>query len=94
MRSLKFEGCTHAIAGTQNQYSTIHAQRLPGKEGEVLIIFELTDEEVAEIVRTKKIVYSRLTFGGAFQPMKILTQWPGDVAPEILPDINNDPKLN
>jgi hypothetical protein len=94
MRSLKFNGCTHAIAGTQNQYKTLHAQRLPGKEGEVLMIFELTDEEVAEIVRTKKIVYSRLTFGDPFQPFKIMTVWPGETAPEILPDINSDPKLN
>lgn len=94
MKSVKFEGCTHAIAGSQNQYSTLHAQLLPGKEGEVIIIFDLTDDEVNEIVRTKKIVYSRLTFGSSFQPMKIMTVWPGDVAPEILPDVNSDPKLN
>lgn len=94
MRSLKFEGCTHAIAGTQNQYNTLHAQLLPGKEGEVLMIFELTDEEVAEIVRTKKVVYSRLTFGQSFQPFKIMPQWPNENVPEILPDVNSDPKLN
>jgi hypothetical protein len=94
MRSLKFSGCTQSIAGNQIQYNTLHAQQLPGPEGEVLMIFELTDEEVEEIVRTKKIVYSRLTFGSMFQPMKIMTQWPGEVAPEILPDVNNDPKLN
>ena len=94
MRSVKFEGCTHAIAGTQKEYDTLHAQVLPGKEGEALMIFELTDEEVQEIVRTKKLVYSRLTFGGLFQPFKIMTQWPFETVPEILPDLNNDPKLN
>ncbi len=94
MKSVKFEGCTHAIAGTQNQYSTLHGQLMPGKEREFIMIFELTDEEVQEIVRTKKLVYRQLTFGSAFQPMNILTQWPYETAPEILPEINNDPKLN
>lgn len=94
MRSLKFEGCTHAIAGTQNQYNTLHGQLMPGKEGEFIMIFDLTDEEVSEIVRTKKLVYRQLTFGASFQPMNILTQWPGETAPEILTDVNNDPKLN
>lgn len=81
-----------AIAGTQNQYNTLHAQKT--RTGELLMIFELTDEEVAEIIRTKKLVYRRLTGGQSFQPMSIMTQWPGETAPEILPDINNDPKLN
>lgn len=92
MRSLKFEGCNMAIAGNQQQYRTIHAKL--ESTGECTMIFELTDEELAEIVRTKKIVYQRLTFGDKFQPMNILTHWPGDVAPEILPDVNSDPKLN
>lgn len=92
MRSLKFEGCNMAIAGNQQQYQTIHAKLEP--TGECTMIFELTDEEVAEIVRTKKIVYQRLTIGNKFQPMKIMTQWPGEVAPRLLPDINSDPKLN
>lgn len=91
MRSLKFKG-SNTIAGSQQQYNTIHVQMTA--QGEALMIFELTDEEVAEIVRTKKIVYSQLTFGKPFQPMKIMVQWPGEVAPEILPDINSDPKLN
>lgn len=92
MKSLKFEGCNMAIAGTQQQYNTLHAKKEP--TGEVTMIFELSDEEVAEIVRTKKIVYQRLTFGDKFQPMKIMTKWPGEVAPEIISDINSDPKLN
>lgn len=93
MRSLKFEGSS-PIAGTQQEYNTLHAEFVPGPYGERRIIFELTDEEVAEIVRTKKLVYRQLTFGQRFQPMNILTQWPGETAPEILSEINNDPKLN
>lgn len=94
MRSLRFEGCNKAIGGTQQQYHTLHAQQMPGLQGECRIIFELTDEEVAEIVRTKKLVYTQLTFSSPFQPMKISTKWPEDPVPAILPDTNADPKLN
>lgn len=93
MRSLFFKGCNKAIAGNQTQYNTLHAQELQEK-GELLMIFELTDEEISEIVRTKKIVYRRLTFGGLFQPFSIETHWPLPEPPEILPDTNKDPKLN
>jgi hypothetical protein len=94
MKSVKFEGCTHAIAGTQNQYNTLHGQLMPGKEGEFRIIFELNDDEVNEIIRTKKLIYRQLTFGNQYQPMNILVHWPDENVPELLPDINNDPKLN
>ena len=94
MRSLKFTGADLDIGGTQNQYNTLHARVFNAKTGEVIIIFELSDEEIAEIVRTKKLVYSRMTLGYPFQPMRIMTQWPDETPPEILPDINSDPKLN
>jgi hypothetical protein len=94
MRSVNFEGAELAIGGKQNQYNTLHAKLLPGNEKEVVMIFELTDEEVAEIVRTKKLIYSQWTFGRSFQPMKIMVHWPEEVVPKILPDINTDPKLN
>jgi hypothetical protein len=94
MRSLKFEGCTHAIAGTQKEYGTLHDQLIDGSKGEFIMIFELTDEEVEEIVITKKLVYRQLTFGNQYQPMNILVHWPDENVPELLPDLNNDPKLN
>lgn len=94
MRSLNFTNANIKIGGRQNEYNTVHAQLLDDKKGEVIMIFELTDEEVAEIVRTKKIVYSRLTFNQPYQPMRIMTSWPNENLPEILPDINSDPKLN
>lgn len=94
MRSLNFTNANIKIGGKQNEYSTLHAQLIDDKKGEVIMIFELSDEEIAEIVRTKKLVYSRLTFGQSYQPMRIMTQWPNENLPEILPDINSDPKLN
>lgn len=93
MRSVRFEG-SRPIAGSQQQYNTLHAQFVPGKEGERRIIFELTDDEVNEIVRTRKLIYRQLTFGNLYQPMNILVHWPDENVPEILPDLNSDPKLN
>lgn len=93
MRSLKFTG-SHPIAGTQQEYSTIHGKVVDEKTDEVVIIFELTDEELAEITRTKKLVYSQLRFGNRFQPMRISTQWHHGDVPEIESEINSDPKLN
>lgn len=91
MRSLKFEGSS-PIAGTQQEYTTIHAKKM--EDGSHSMIFKLSQEEIDEINRTGMIVYRRLTFGAPFQPFNILTQWPGEKAPEILPDTNADPKLN
>jgi hypothetical protein len=91
MKSLMFKG-SFPIAGSQQKYTTIHAAKTD--DGSLIMIFELSDEELKEINRTKKIVYRRSTFGTPFQPFNILTQWPGDSVPEILPDINSDPKLN
>jgi hypothetical protein len=38
--------------------------------------FELTDDEIAEIIATRKIWYRQCLFGNNFQPMMILTQKP------------------
>lgn len=73
MKSINFEDATLKIGGKQEEYETLHAVLLSGKEKEVIMIFELTDEEVAEIVRNKRLYYSRFTFGYNFQPMRIST---------------------
>lgn len=38
--------------------------------------FELTDEEVAQIVKTKKLWYRQMIFGNKFQPMNIFVDNP------------------
>lgn len=71
MKSIDFPGAYLKIGEGQEQYDTIHALPVDGEEGEVISVFELTDEEVAEIVRTKKLFYSRLTFKQSFQPFRM-----------------------
>lgn len=77
MKSIKFAGCNMQIGkGQEDQYHVIHAKALPGLEGECIMCYELTDEEIAQIVKTRRIWYHRLTFGGLFQPMRITTEQP------------------
>lgn len=85
MKSIDFPGAVLKIGANQTDiYSVIHAQPLDGPTGEVVAIYELSDEEIETIVKTKKIYYSRLTFGGkttcehcgqqtssGFQPMRL-----------------------
>lgn len=88
MKSIDFPGATLKIGKNQEDiYNVIHALPVGGPEGEIIACFELTDEEIEEIRRTKKLYYSRWTFGGVckcqkcgtinpvgFQPMRISTE--------------------
>jgi hypothetical protein len=83
MKSIKLPCMTLEIGKGQPEYSVLHAAKIPGPEGELLMCFELTDEEIAEIQRTKHIYYSRLTFENKcracqapqpFMPMNIFVQ--------------------
>lgn len=79
MQSVKFPGATLEIGRGQEQYNTLHAMPQPGPEGEVIMCFELTDAEIAQIIETRKIWYFRWTFNQPFQPMRIAT----DIADHI-----------
>lgn len=74
MKSIQFPGATIQIGKDQPEYNVIHA--MPGantEAGEVIACFELSEEELQEVMKTKRIYYSRLTFHQPFQPMKIFT---------------------
>lgn len=72
MQSIKFPGATLEIGkGQEDVYNVLHAMPQPGTEGEVIMCFELTDEEIEKIKETKKLWYFRWTFNQPFQPMKL-----------------------
>jgi hypothetical protein len=83
MNSIPFPGANIKIGADQTDtYNVLHAMLIPGPEGELIICFELSDEDIAEIVKSRKIYYHRLTFdnrcracgsGLLFQPMKLTT---------------------
>lgn len=73
MKSIKFPGCDLEIGKEQPEYEVLHAMRVPSPQGEVIMCFELSQEEIEEIIRTRKLYYMRWTFGERFQPMKLTT---------------------
>lgn len=76
MQSVEFEGCNLLIGKGQPEYNVIHAKRIPGDLGMVVACFELSEEELRQVNNTKRIYYTRLTFGHPFQPMRLLTEDP------------------
>jgi hypothetical protein len=84
MKSIKFPGCNLEIGKGQPEYNVIHAMQMPGPEGEIIACYELTDEEIEQILRTRKIYYSRLTFHQKFQPMRLFTELSDGV--ELIPE--------
>lgn len=101
MKSIDFPGATLKIGANQTDiYNVIHAMPVGGPEGEIIACFELTDDEIEEIVSTKKIYYHRWTFNGlspclkcgtinrvGFSPMRITTSLEDGI--ELLPDAAN-----
>lgn len=81
MISVKFPGCNLQIGkGQEDVYHTLYGMIVPGPEGELIIKFELSDEDVRRIVEDRCIYYHRLTFGSTcdkcgevqrFQPIQI-----------------------
>lgn len=78
MRALIFEQVNVNLAEEQPQYETLPAYYglLGDKEHETgfVVCFELTDDELQQVVANKKIWYSQLTFGAPFQPMNLYVE--------------------
>lgn len=85
MESAKFEEANLALAEDQPEYQTLHGylerKTLVDAQGKThnapwsfTACFQLTDEEVEEIVRTRKIWYRQMLFGHAFHPIRMATR--------------------
>lgn len=77
MKSIKFPEVNIALAENQEEYETlyVHLDKEDSTQP-MTACFELTDEQIKEIVETKKIWYTQLTFGNNFQPINMSTQNP------------------
>jgi len=77
MQPVEFPQQTHVLAKDQPQYTPLPVHI--GAEEEnfpMTACFELSDAEVAEIIATKKLWYTQVTFGHPFQPVMLSTQNP------------------
>lgn len=72
MKSIEFPQSNVKIGEGQPQYQTLHAHVDPNDPAQTMTMcFELSKEEIAQIVLTGKIWMSQLTFGMPFQPIRM-----------------------
>ncbi len=64
------------LAASQEQYEPIHVHLHRGVERRVTCCFRLSQQEIDEIVSTRTLWHSQLTFGEPFQPVSLSTQKP------------------
>lgn len=69
MKPTTFLGQNVVFAENQPEYTPLPALRLP--DGQVITCWEISDEELQEITRTKKIYLSQLTFNDPLQPVQL-----------------------
>ena len=77
MTSVKFPEANIALAENQPEYETLYVH-LDKEDATrpMTACFKLTDEQIAEIVKTGCIWYTQLTFGNNFQPINMSTSNP------------------
>ena len=69
MNPIKFPEQNVVFAENQPEYIPLPAYRSDDEHGQVVTVWEPSDEELTEIVRTKKVYLSQFTFGQALQPV-------------------------
>ena len=67
MNPIKFKGHNVVFGEGQLEYQPLPALRMP--DGEVITCWELSDEELEEIKRTKVIYLKQYTVNGPLQPI-------------------------
>lgn len=88
MNFADFPERNHLLAENQPEYQTMpvfaDVRELPHPKTEepmpvvwsMTAVLELTDEEIAELARTKKLYYRQMLFGAQFQPIFLSTKDP------------------
>lgn len=73
MKPVKFPGQNIVFGEGQPEYQPLPALKVPGPQGEVITCWELSNEEVEIIVRSKRLYLSQLTFNKPIQPVLLMT---------------------
>lgn len=77
MKSVEFPQVNLPLGKDQPQYETLFVHHDKERvEQPMTSCFELNDEEIAEIIATRRIWHEQWTFGNAFQPIRMSTQNP------------------
>lgn len=83
MKSIEFPQQTHVLGKDQPEYAPlpVHIDQVD-LSIPMTACFELDQQEKEDIQRTGKLWYTQLTFGHAFQPVRLSVQNPFETAPE------------
>jgi hypothetical protein len=87
MKSVTFPQANCKLAEHQDEYETLHvhaeARIVKNEDGEdvqiinsMIACFELSDEEIEQIVKNRRLYYRQMLFGHKFHPMLITTETP------------------
>ena len=74
MIPIEFEQCNTVYAKDQPEYQPLPAYKSPS--GTVVSCWELTEEDIQRIIRTRKLYISMLTFNQPLQPILPTTENP------------------
>lgn len=69
MKPIEFPGHNIVFGKDQPEYLPLPALAVGDDAGTVITCWELTDEEIAAIVKNRKIFLQQLTFKAALQPI-------------------------
>lgn len=74
MTPKEFKEVNVVMGEGQPEYIPLPAYKKPGENGEVVMCFELSEEEKARVQETGEIWLSLLTFNRGMQPVYITTE--------------------
>lgn len=69
MKPIKFEGVNRTYAEDQPEYQPLPVMAIPSPEGVVISCWEVSDEEIEEIKKNRRIYLSQWTFNQPLQPV-------------------------
>lgn len=70
MKPVSFKGQNVVFAKDQPEYQPLPALIMP--DGEVITCWELSDQEIEDVTKTKRIYLQQLTFNQPLQPVMII----------------------
>lgn len=73
MKTVDFPYRNVDIAKDQPEYKTLPALVVGDEKGTVISCWEMTDEELEQVKKTKRIYLSLWTFGQPLQPQRLAT---------------------
>lgn len=80
MNPVDFEGMNTVFGVGQPQYLDLPALRCGDLQGTVWSCWELDDEDIKDIIRTRKLWVGQLTFNKPLSPQMVSTVMPGEVS--------------